>query len=185
MKRLAVMTTCETARRAPTLPALAVLGATIVALGAVAAHPIANADNDRLNNSVAHSVYVVRHQAGCATDLKVDPALELAAQRHAEDMLNNRDLDGDIGSDGSTAQERARAAGYNGAVTETVATLASAAINGMDILTNWYHRPDYYAIMSNCANTQIGVRSVNGFDRSVAVAVYGQPRLGPGGLAGE
>jgi hypothetical protein len=29
--------------------------------------------------------------------------------------------------------------------------------------------------MSNCANLQIGVRSVNASDRSVAVAVYGQP----------
>jgi len=30
--------------------------------------------------------------------------------------------------------------------------------------------------MSNCANTQIGVwTSTNGFDRTVTVAVYGQP----------
>jgi hypothetical protein len=31
------------------------------------------------------------------------------------------------------------------------------------------------AIMSNCANTQIGVWSANSLDRSVVVAVYGQP----------
>jgi hypothetical protein len=29
--------------------------------------------------------------------------------------------------------------------------------------------------MSNCANNQIGVWSVNSLDRSVVVAVYGQP----------
>jgi hypothetical protein len=29
--------------------------------------------------------------------------------------------------------------------------------------------------MSNCANTEIGVWSENSLDRSVAVAVYGQP----------
>jgi hypothetical protein len=99
----------------------------------------------------------------------------VAAQRHAEDVLNNRALDGDIGSDGSTVQARAQAAGYRGTVAETVAVLPSFAINGIDILGNWYYRPDYYAIMSNCANLQIGVRSVNSSDRSVAVAVYGQP----------
>jgi hypothetical protein len=31
------------------------------------------------------------------------------------------------------------------------------------------------AIMSNCANTQLGVWSENSLDRSVVVAVYGQP----------
>jgi hypothetical protein len=31
------------------------------------------------------------------------------------------------------------------------------------------------AIMSDCANTAIGVWSENSLDRSVVVAVYGQP----------
>jgi hypothetical protein len=31
------------------------------------------------------------------------------------------------------------------------------------------------AIMSNSANSQIGVWSLNSLDRSVVVAVYGQP----------
>jgi hypothetical protein len=174
------MTVSDFARCAATLPALAVFGAGIVTLGAATAHADGGNDtvipnNQRLNNGVAQSVYVIKHQAGCTTDLKMNRALELAAQRHAEDVLNNRALDGDIGSNGSTVQDRARAAGYNGTVAETVAILPSMAINGIDILGNWYYRPDYFAIMSNCANTQIGVRSVNSLDRSVAVAVYGQP----------
>jgi uncharacterized protein YkwD len=169
------MRVSDIARHAATLPTLAVFGAGIVALRTVTAAPTANADNNRLNNGVAQSVYAIKRQAGCTTDLKNNPALELAAQWHADDVLNNRALDGDIGSDGSTAQGRARAAGYNGTVAETVAILPSSSINGIDILGNWYYRPDYYAIMSNCANTQIGVRSVNSPDRSVAVAVYGQP----------
>lgn len=90
-------------------------------------------------------------------------------------MINNRELDGDIASDGSTVQDRARAAGYKGTVAETVAIHPALAINNLDIMSNWYYRPDYYAIMSNCANTQIGVWSANSLDRSVAVAVYGQP----------
>lgn len=173
------MTVSDIARRAATLATVAVFSTGIVTLCAVIVAPIANADgwgyNNRLNNGVVQSVYAIKKQAGCTTDLKPNPALELAAQRHAEDVLNNRALDGDIGSDGSTAQARAQAAGYNGKVAETVAVLPSFAINGIDILGNWYYRPDYYAIMSNCANLQIGVRSVNTSDRSVAVAVYGQP----------
>ena len=34
---------------------------------------------------------------------------------------------------------------------------------------------DYMAVMSNCANSQIGVWSENSLDRTVVVAVYGTP----------
>src|ERR1700751_914327 len=179
VKRSQVMTVSGIARRAATLPTLAVFSTGIVTLCAVIVAPTANADgfglNNRLNNGVAQSVYALKRQAGCTTDLRPNPALELAAQRHAEDVLNNRALDGDIGSNGSTVQDRGRAAGYNGTVAETVSIVQSFAMNGLAILNEWYFRPDYLAIMSNCANTQIGVRSVNSPDRSVAVAVYGQP----------
>jgi uncharacterized protein YkwD len=141
---------------------------TAVAWGVLQASPAA-ADNKRLNNSVAANVYTIQHQAGCNGDLHINPQLQLAAQWHADDVLNNRDLDGDIGSDGSTTQDRANAAGYQGIVSETL------AINpALEIMNNWYYRPDYMAIMSNCAVTQIGVWSVNSLDRTVVVAVYGQ-----------
>jgi Cysteine-rich secretory protein family len=153
----------------------AAVGAGIVASGAIAATPVANADNLRLNQGVITNVDTIKKQAGCTTPLKLNLQLQFAAQQHADDVLNNRDLDGDIGSDGSTVQDRARVAGYRGNVAETVATIGSLAINGIDIMGNWYYRPDYYAIMSNCANTQIGVWSDNSFNRSVTVAVYGQP----------
>src|SRR5271163_1470208 len=104
------MTVSDIARHAVTLPGLAVCGAGVVTVCAVIVASIANADYIRLNNGVAQSVYVIKHQAGCTTDLKNYPALELAAQRHADDVLNNRALDGDIGSDGSTVQMRGQAA---------------------------------------------------------------------------
>jgi uncharacterized protein YkwD len=177
------MTVSHIARYSVRLARMVVLGGATIAMATVTAHADGGGaandtvipNNQRLNNGVAQSVYVIKHQAGCTTDIKMNPALELAAQRHAEDVLNNQNLDGDIGTDGSTPQARAQAAGYRGTVTETVAILPSTAINGIDILGNWYYRPDYLAIMSNCANTQIGVRSVNSFNRSVAVAVYGVP----------
>lgn len=164
------MRTSDVARRcAHALPALAVIG------GAVVAAPPANADNKRLNESVAANVYTIQQKAGCETDLKINPQLRLAAQWHTNDVLNNRALDGDIGSDGSTTQDRANAAGFKGVVAETVAINPALAINGVEIMNQWFHRPDYMAIMSNCANTQIGVWSENRLDRSVVVAVYGQP----------
>ena len=64
---------------------------------------------------------------------------------------------------------------FVGTVAETVAINPALAISGIEILNQWYYRPDYMAIMSNCANTQIGVWSENSLDRTVVVAVYGQP----------
>ncbi|BCP07979.1 hypothetical protein MINTM020_00770 [Mycobacterium paraintracellulare] len=160
-----------------TLPALLV--ATVLL-----ATPTAHADNDnntlvpnnkRFNDGVLANVFTVQHHAGCTNDVRPHRQLQLAAQRHAEDMLNNRSLDGDIGSDGSNPQDRANAAGYRGNVTETVALNHSIAISGSDLINRWYYNPADFAIMSNCTNSQMGVWSLNSPDRTVVVAVYGQP----------
>jgi uncharacterized protein YkwD len=151
------------------------IAAIVSVVAAVANGPVATADNSRLNNSVIANVYTIQNQAGCSTDVKRNNALTLAAQWHADDVLNDRSLDGDLGSDGSSVQDRANAAGYHGAVSETVAINPALAISGIEILQQWYYRPDYMAIMSNCANSQIGVWSVNSLDRTVVVAVYGTP----------
>jgi uncharacterized protein YkwD len=135
----------------------------------------ARADNRRLNDGVVANVYTIQHQAGCTNDVKINPQLQLAAQWHAEDVLANRALDGDIGSDGSTVDDRAAAAGFRGRVAETVAINPALAISGIEILNQWYYDPADYAIMSDCTNTAIGVWSVNSLDRTVVVAVYGHP----------
>lgn len=137
--------------------------------------PAAHADNKRLNESVAVNVYTIQHQAGCTSDIHINPQLRLAAQWHTNDVLNNRNLNADIGSDGSTPQDRANAAGFQGVVAETVAINPALAISGIEILNQWYYNPSYLAIMQNCANTEIGVWSENSLDRTVVVAVYGQP----------
>jgi uncharacterized protein YkwD len=146
--------------------------------------PVAHADNDnntltpnnkRLNDGVVANVYTMQHQAGCANELKINSQLQQAARWHTLDVLNNRDLDGDIGSDGSTAQNRAEAAGFRGTVAETVAINSALAISGIELINQWYYNPADNAIMSNCANTEIGVWSENSLDRTVVVAVYGQP----------
>ena len=160
---------------------LLMLSATFTAAGL--GMPSAHADNKRLNDSVVANVFTVQHQAGCTNDVKINPHLQLIAQWHAVDMLNNRNLTGDIGSDGSTPQNRATAVGFRGRVAQTVAVNPAVAIGGIELINQWYYEPDYFAIMSNCANSQIGVWSENSPDRSVVVAVYGQPEVAPAGPA--
>jgi len=133
-------------------------------------------DNKRLNDGVVANVYTIQHRAGCTNDVKINPQLRLAAQWHTDDVLNIRSLDGDIGSDGSTPQDRANAAGYHGKAAETVAINPALAISSLELMKQWYYDPAYFAIMSDCANTEIGVWSENSLDRTVVVAVYGQPR---------
>lgn len=162
---------------------LALPAAVSATIGALLGAPAARGDQDntlipnntRLNNSVVANVYTMQHQAGCTNDVKVNPQLQQAAQRHADDLLQNRDLDGDIGSDGSTPQDRANAAGYRGTVAETVAINPALAISGVELLNRWYDDPADHAIMSDCAHTQMGVWSKNSLDRTVVVAVYGRP----------
>jgi uncharacterized protein YkwD len=155
--------------------ALVVIVLGVVGVCSMPVAPTANADNARLNNSVVANVYTIQHQVGCTTDIKINPHLRLAAQWHTDDVLNSRALDGDVGSNGSTPQDRASAAGFRGKVAEAVAINPTLAISGIEILNQWYYNPAYFEIMSDCANTAIGVWSENSFDRTVVVAVYGQP----------
>ena len=152
------------------------LGLPALIVAALFSHaPVAHADNKRLNDGVVANVYTVQHQAGCTNDIHINPQLRLAAEWRSRDVLNNRNLDGDIGSDGSTPQGRANAAGFHGQVAQTVAINPALAISGIELINQWYYNPAYLAIMSDCANTEIGVWSENSLDRTVVVAVYGHP----------
>ena len=141
---------------------------------AVWSPPAAHADNKRLNDSVVANVYTAQHMNGCTAKILRSPALIEAARVHTLDVLNNRALDGDLGSDGSTPQDRARALGFNGSVAETVAINPALAISGIEILQQWWNDPTARSTMQDCRYTSIGVWSENSFDRSVVVAVYGQ-----------
>jgi uncharacterized protein YkwD len=152
------------------------LGLPALIVAALFSHaPVAHADNKRLNDGVVANIYTVQHQAGCTNNIHINPQLRLAAEWHSRDVLNNRNLDGDIGSDGSTPQSRGNAAGFHGQVAQMVAINPALAISGIELINQWYYNPAYLAIMSDCANTEIGVWSENSLDRTVVVAVYGQP----------
>ncbi|CAM2964790.1 CAP domain-containing protein [Mycobacterium intermedium] len=156
------------------LGGLSALPAAVILAGVLAA-PAAHADNKRLNDSVVSAVYTIQHQAGCTNDVIPNNSLTLAAQWHADDMLSNRSINDDIGSDGSTPQDRANAAGFRGRVTETVATNPALSISSLELVKQWYYDDYSMSIIRDCANTAIGVWSVNSLDRTVVVAVYGQP----------
>jgi uncharacterized protein YkwD len=161
-----------------------VLSIALVAAGALLGAGSAKADNDnatgtlnnqRLNNGVIANVYTVQHRSGCSDDLRLNFSLQRAAERHTRDMMDNHSIDGDIGSDGSTPQDRANGAGYQGQVTETLLIQPSMAINANELMYNWYKNPAYLQIMSDCQYTEMGVWSLNSWGRSVLVAVYGRP----------
>jgi uncharacterized protein YkwD len=157
-------------------PSVAVQLVSVILLGTAAlAAPVAHADNMRLNSAVASAVYTLQHQAGCSNDVIRNNALTLAAEWHAEDMINNRNINDDTGSDGSTPQDRANAAGFNGKAAETVAINPAMSISSLELVNQWYYNPGDMAIIRDCANTAIGVWSDNSMDRTVVVAVYGQP----------
>lgn len=157
-----------------TMPAAAVAIGFMTVIAVVTA-PSASADNKRLNNSVFQNISTMQYQAGCRTQTRVDGFLVEAARRHALDAVGRPEINGDLGSDGSTAQSRANDAGFVGTVSQTVATNPALAINGIDILGQWYWDPAAKATIENCANTNIGVWSENSLTRSVVVAMYGQP----------
>jgi hypothetical protein len=156
----------------PLAPVLATFS--ILAMVPMLVLPAARADNSRCNNSVVANVYTIQQQAGCTNNLTSNAQLRLAPHWHTRDVFSNRDLDGESGSDGSTPQDRAIAAGHRGVVDETVAINPAIAISGVELMNQWYYNPAYMTIMQNCANIEIGVRSENSLDRTVVVAVYGR-----------
>jgi uncharacterized protein YkwD len=151
------------------LPVVLLSGAAVLAI------PTAHADNKRLNDAVVSDVYTTQHHAGCTNDVNLNNALTLAAEWHSEDMLVNRNINDDTGSDGSSPQDRANAAGFRGRVAETVAINPALSISNLELMQMWYNNPGYLAIMSDCAYTAMGVWSDNALDRTVVVAMYGQP----------
>jgi uncharacterized protein YkwD len=150
--------------------------AAAAAMVAMSSATPANADNSRLNKSVFANIYTAQKKNGCETSPHLDDRLIQAARVHTFDALDNPDVNGDVGSDGSTPQDRARVAGFDGGtVSETIAINPALAISGMEILTQWWDDPPSRARMQDCRNTAIGVWSENSWNRTVVVAVYGQP----------
>jgi len=136
----------------------------------------ADADNLRLNKSVFNDILIAQANNGCPVVPRTDPRLTDAARRHTLDVRDNQ-VDGHIGSDGSTTADRTRDSGFIGKTTETIAIAPAVAISGIAIVNQWWNDPESRAIMQDCSNTAIGVWSENSPFRTALVAVYGQPGM--------
>jgi uncharacterized protein YkwD len=86
-----------------------------------------------------------------------DPRLTAAAQRHANDMLQNG-LNGHIGSDGSSPNSRITDAGYTGAgyTGEIVYWGTGSNATPSVALDLWMDSPAHRAIILDCAFTAAG-----------------------------
>ncbi|KDE97282.1 hypothetical protein Y900_028915 [Mycolicibacterium aromaticivorans JS19b1 = JCM 16368] len=148
------------------------VGSLIATLG-----PDAYTDNKRLADGVITHAAMLHQRFGCTGGPpSLDPLLQRAARWHAVDVANNRSLDGDVGTDGSTPRQRAQSAGFRGSVAETVWIDSTLAFSGLELLKQWYFDSADLTAAADCSFTAIGVWSTNhDADRTVVVAVYGRP----------
>src|ERR1700734_22705 len=96
------MTDKRIRQRAQIISILSTVGAGLVAPSVIAvasAAPGVPGNNDRLNNGIVVNVDTIKRQAGCKTNLKINPQLQAAGAVSTVDGSNNRGLQAPIGSD--------------------------------------------------------------------------------------
>ena len=105
-----------------------------------------------------------------------DPDLTVAAQRHANDMLENG-VGGHIGSDGSSLQARIADAGYTrtGYTSEIVYPGTGSYATPSAALDLWMESPGHRAINSNCAFTAAGFAVAWDGNKMTAVGDFAGP----------
>lgn len=109
--------------------------------------------------SAGTQLSVQRAGGGIIRPLGHSPALQAAAQAHADDLAISGQL-GHTGSDGSSLSDRIRAAGFNAcAAAENV---ASGTPDIRSTIANWMASPDHRANILNPTVTQFGFASSGG-----------------------
>jgi len=128
---------------------------------------------DDSGTAVYSGVSRLRQTCGAIGD---DPRLTLAAQRHANDMLQNG-LDGHIGSDGSSPQGRIADAGYTrgGYTGEIVYWGTGSAATPSAALDWWMGSPAHRAIILKCAYTAGGFATAWDGKKMTAVGDFAGP----------
>jgi uncharacterized protein YkwD len=135
-------------------------------------------DLARVRSDVVERVNAERRRAG-EPPLTLNPRLELAAQRHAEDMLA-RSFFGHRGSDGGTVRERAKAAGYSWHMVGE--NLAEGQDSVKEAVEAWMHSPSHRENILNRGFRETGVGLAMGRDpgsgeyRILWVQTFGLPR---------
>ncbi len=135
-------------------------------------------DLARVRAELSTRIDAERRQAG-RRPLALDPRLDAAAQRHAEDMLE-RSYFAHRGRDGRTVRERSRAAGY-----EWEAIGENIALNQLsvkEVVESWMRSPGHRENILDRRYTQTGIGLAMGRDpktgeyRVLWVQTFGLPR---------
>jgi len=128
---------------------------------------------DDLGSVVYSGVNRLRQTCGVIGD---DPRLQVAAQRHANDMLTNG-VNGHIGSDGSSPQARMADAGYSraGSTGEVVYWGTGSAAAPNVALDLWMQSPAHRAVILNCAFTAGGFATASDGNKMTAVGDFAAP----------
>ena len=98
--------------------------------------------------------------------------LAAAAQRHSQDMAKTGNVS-DTGSDGSTLEQRVRAAGYTGGVGEEAIYGGPGVVN--DVWYYWTSNRRYANMFLTPEYTAVGIAVVNVADRYYYTIVFGKP----------
>jgi uncharacterized protein YkwD len=148
---------------------LSICAATIAMFGTVAMTP-AHADDS------GAAVYNGVNQLRPCGPLAADPRLTAAAQRHANDMLNNG-VNGHTGSDGSSPQARDTDAGYPqmGGSGEIVYWGTGALASPAAALDGWMQSPGHRAIIENCGFTAAGFATASDGNKMTVVGDFAAP----------
>ena len=148
---------------------LSICAAAIFLFGTLAVTP-AHADDP------GAEMYDGVNQLRSCGPIAADPRLTAAAQRHANDMLNNG-VDGHTGSDGSSPQGRDADAGYPqiGSSGEIVYWGTGALATPAAALDLWMQSPGHRAIIENCAYTSAGFATASDGNKMTVVGDFAAP----------
>lgn len=107
--------------------------------------------NSGYEDRVVQLVNGERRKAKCEA-LRMHPQLRAAARAHSADMVTH-DFSRSEGSDGSSPEDRVRAAGYSGFADELVAKGGDAG----DVVKSWLRDRNDRDVLLDCATKSIGV----------------------------
>ncbi|NJL45991.1 MAG: CAP domain-containing protein [Leptolyngbyaceae cyanobacterium SM2_3_12] len=108
-----------------------------------------------------------------APPLRINPQLTTAAQRHAQDMAQNRQISHN-GSDGSTMQSRIEDARYPW--TTIGENVAMGQATPAAVMTSWMNSPGHRQNILNPDFTELGLSYAEAAGRLYWVQVFAAPR---------
>ncbi len=147
--------------------------AVAVAFGSMFGAVPAMADGGDQGGELLSEINATRAANGCGP-VAASPQLTASAARHATDMLYNN-VQGHVGSDGSSLVQRVTDAGYApyAAVGEIVFWSTGAGSAPAVAVDWWMNSPGHRAIITDCALTDAGFSAVSNGDEMTAAGDFG------------